>query len=111
MTGIALLEMVEDLPQGGGAEADQVAGKETFIEVLFGKAKKSQVEVSAAVFTGADRVGLCDQVTFIPVAEDKPVGAEFLFPVDAIGGGEGFGEACTPCRGAAAPLVSPPHWR
>src|ERR1700729_1499907 len=98
--------MVEDLPQRGGTEADQVAGKKTFVEVLFGKAKKSQVEISPAVFTRADRVGLCDQMAFIPVAEDEPIGAKLFFPINSIRGGKRFGGGVHPIRGSRSATSS-----
>jgi len=57
MVGIAFLQVPQDLPEGGCAQADEVAGKEVLIQVFFGESIESQVEIGASVFARADRVG------------------------------------------------------
>ena len=89
MTGIAFLQAFKDLAEGGRAQADEIAGKKVLIEVVFGKAKEGKVEVGAAVFPGADGVGRGEEVALVAVAQDEAVGAQFLLPVDAVGGGGG----------------------
>ena len=84
---IALLQVIENVTQGGCAQADQVAREEILVQVFFGKAEKTKVEVGIPVLPGADRVGFSDQVALVPVAEDQPVCPKFLFPLNTVGGG------------------------
>src|SRR6185437_12015600 len=91
VTGIALLNMGQDSAQGRCPQADEVAGEEVLVEILFGKAVEGEVDVGAAVLSGADGIGFSQQVAFIAVAEDQAVGAQFLSPVHTVGGGHGPG--------------------
>src|ERR1700722_13966083 len=82
--------MFQYFTKGSGPEADEVTRKKTFVHILLGEAEEPQVKVGAAVLAGADRVCFGDEMAFVAVAEDHTVGAQFLFPVDAVGGGEGL---------------------
>src|ERR1700722_7160428 len=82
--------MFQYFTKGGGTEADEVTRKKTFVHVFLGEAEEPQVKVGAAVLAGADRVCFGDEMAFVAVAEDHAVGAQLLFPVDAVGGGEGL---------------------
>ena len=85
MMCITLLQVVQDLLQGTGAQTYELAGGKALAEVRFRKTEIFKVEVRAAVLPLADRICFGYQVSFFPISKDQDLHTEFAGQLCRIG--------------------------
>src|SRR5205809_2758320 len=81
MRSVTGFKMIQNITQGCFTQPNEIACSKSFVEICFIQPKKRKVEVCSAVFSFTDRICISNQMTFIPVTENKPVNPDLLHPI------------------------------
>ncbi len=87
LSGIALLQMIQYLPERGRPQSDQVTRLKSPFHVGLIQPKEIEVKIGTPVFTLPNGIGIRDQVGLVAITQNQPVCSQFLGPVEGGRGG------------------------
>ena len=70
MCGITFFKVGQYVSEGCGSKANQITGMKFLIEIRFRKPKEGQLNIGPPVLPGTNRIGLCQQMSFVTITKD-----------------------------------------